>query len=59
MATVKYLVKKYNIPLEGSPTCNKVVGIHPHSAYNNCPGAVQKDDIDKYYFDEVMKQVRG
>ncbi|MDB5164959.1 MAG: hypothetical protein JWL89_585 [Candidatus Saccharibacteria bacterium] len=56
--TVKYLVKKYNIPLDGPATCDNVVGIHPHSDYNHCPGAAQKSDVDSYYFDEVMKKVR-
>ncbi len=57
--TVKYLVKKYNIPTDDQPVkCSNVSGVHPHSAYNNCPGAYGKEDIDDYYFNEVMKRVR-
>lgn len=66
VATVKYLMDKYDIPATGEAKCGAVVGIHPHSAYNKCPKAAQKDDIDhagaagnsSYYFDEVMKKVR-
>lgn len=58
VTTVKYLIDKYKIPIEGKVECNNVVGIHPHSAYNHCPGAVSKDDIDSYYFNEVIKAVR-
>jgi hypothetical protein len=58
VSTVKYLVNKYKIPLDGPVVCGDVVGVHPHSAYNNCPGAVSKDDIDATYFNAVMKAVR-
>lgn len=56
--TVKYLVEKYDIPLGGRVECGNVSGIHPHKAYNSCAGASQKNDIDDYYFNEVMKRVR-
>lgn len=59
VATVKYLVSKYNIPLDGPPTCGDVVGVHPHKAYNSCPGAEAKSDVDDEYFNAVMKAVRG
>lgn len=59
VATVKYLVQKYDIPTENiTVECDNVRGIHPHKAYNHCPGAIYKDDIDDYYFKEVMKRVR-
>lgn len=58
VATVKYLMKKYNIPIEGSTACDNVSGIHPHSAYNHCPGASPKSDVDSYYFNEVIKRVK-
>lgn len=60
--TIKYLVKKYNIPLDGPVICGDVSGIHPHKAYNKCPlnGAPQnKTDIDDVYFNAVMQKVRG
>jgi hypothetical protein len=58
VATVKYLMQKYNIPVDGPATCDNVVGIHPHSDYNSCPGAVQKSDVDNAYFNEVIKRVK-
>ncbi len=58
VATVKYLVSKYNIPLDGAVVCGDVSGIHPHKAYNDCPGALHKDDIDDAYFNAVMQKVR-
>lgn len=58
VATVQYLMDKYDIPATGAPTCGAVKGVHPHSAYNNCAGAVGKDDVDDYYFKEVLKRVR-
>ncbi|HET7529281.1 MAG TPA: phage tail tip lysozyme [Candidatus Saccharimonadales bacterium] len=60
--TVKFLVKKYNIPLDGQVACGDVSGIHPHKAYNQCPlnGQPQnKTDIDDTYFNAVMQQVRA
>lgn len=59
VSTVKYLVNKYNIPLDGKVVCGNVSGIHPHTAYNSCPNATQKSDIDDYYFNAVMQKVRG
>lgn len=56
--TVKYLMDKYDIPAEGQVNCGNVSGVHPHKAYNKCPGAIEKDDIDDYYFNEVMKRVK-
>ncbi|OGL30656.1 hypothetical protein A3F37_03470 [Candidatus Saccharibacteria bacterium RIFCSPHIGHO2_12_FULL_41_12] len=56
--TVKYLMKKYDIEVEGSVNCGDVSGIHAHLEYNKCPGAGGKDDIDDYYFKEVMKRVK-
>jgi hypothetical protein len=58
--TVKFLVKKYNIPLNGHVVCGDVIGVHPHKAYNACPldGKPQdKTDIDDAYFNAVMKAV--
>ncbi|OGL35966.1 hypothetical protein A3F65_02595 [Candidatus Saccharibacteria bacterium RIFCSPHIGHO2_12_FULL_47_16b] len=59
VATVKYLVAKYNIPLEGQTTCGDVIGIHPHKDYNSCPGAEFKTDVDDEYFNAVMQAVRS
>lgn len=61
VATVKYLVAKYNLPLTGQVNCNDVVGIHPHKDYNKCllNGHPQtKTDIDDAYFNAVMQKVR-
>lgn len=56
--TVKYLTKKYNIPLEKKAVCNDASGVLQHKDFNKCPGAAGKDDIDDYYYNEVMKRVR-
>lgn len=56
--TVKYLMKKYDIKVEGAVSCGDVEGIHAHLEYNKCPGAGGKDDIDNYYFNEVIKRVK-
>lgn len=61
VATVKYLVAKYNLPLAGPATCGDVSGIHPHKDYNHCllNGQPQnKTDIDDTYFNAVMQKVR-
>lgn len=58
VATVKYLVAKYNIPLDGQVVCGDVVGIHPHKAYNSCTTRA-KEDIDDDYFNAVMQAVRS
>ncbi len=58
VATIKYLVSKYNISLDGAVVCGDVSGVHPHKAYNDCPGALHKDDIDDAYFNAVMQKVR-
>lgn len=58
VATVKYLVSHYHLPLDGNVICGDVSGIHPHKAYNKCPGAIQKIDIDDVYFNAVMQKVR-
>ena len=59
VATVKYLLSQFNMPIEGQVICGDVSGIHPHKAYNSCPGAVGKSDIDDFYFNEVIKRIRG
>ncbi len=56
--TVKYLVKKYNIPLEKNIDCNNVSGVITHKDLNKC-SPIGKSDIDDYYYNEVMKKVRG
>lgn len=56
--TVQYLKDKYNIPVKKNATCNNASGILQHSDFNKCPGAVQKDDIDDYYYNEVIKRVK-
>jgi hypothetical protein len=58
VATVKYLIAKYKLPITGPATCGDVSGVHPHSDYNSCPGALFKDDIDSVYFNAVMQKVR-
>lgn len=58
VATVKYLVNKYNLPLDGAVDCGNVSGVHPHKAYNSCPNASSKSDIDDDYFNAVMQKVR-
>lgn len=55
--TVKYLTKKYNIPLEKNVSCNDVSGVIQHKELNKC-SSTQKQDIDDYYYNEVMKRVR-
>jgi lysophospholipase L1-like esterase len=57
VATVNYLVKKYNMPIPGKVVCDDVSGVHPHKAYNSCPGASTKQDIDDDYFNAVMQKV--
>jgi len=57
VATVKYLMKKYNIPADGSVVCNSPTGVHPHKAFEVC-ARQGKTDIDDYYYNEVMKRVR-
>lgn len=59
VATVKYLIKTYSLPINGPATCGNVSGVHPHKDYNSCPKASQKQDIDDVYFNAVMQQVRG
>jgi hypothetical protein len=61
VATVKYLVATYKLPLTGPATCDDVSGVHPHKDYNQCllNGSPQnKIDIDDTYFNEVMQKVR-
>lgn len=58
VATVKYLMEKYDIELDESnrAKCNDAFGIHSHKYYQPCnPG---KTDIDDYYFKEVIKRVK-
>ena len=57
VATVKMLIEKYSIPIDGSAQCGNVSGIHPHKAYNACAGQT-KTDIDDVYFNEVINRVR-
>lgn len=58
VATVKYLVKTFNMPLIGQVICGNVSGVHSHKDYNGCPGAYAKQDIDDYYFNAVIKAVK-
>lgn len=58
VATVKYLMEKYNIKLDESNSagCNNAHGVHSHKYYSACnPG---KDDVDDYYLSEVRKRVK-
>lgn len=58
VATVKYLVKRYDMQLDGPIICGDTSGIHPHKAFNGCPPAGGKTDIDDEYFNAVMRRVR-
>lgn len=58
VATVKYLMEKYDIQLDESDSakCNDAHGVHSHKYYSACnPG---KDDVDDYYLGEVRKRVK-
>lgn len=60
VSLVKYLVQKYNINTEDiEVVCNDAAGIHPHKAFNDCPDANSKVDIDDAYYNAVMERVRG
>ncbi len=58
VATVKALMEKYNIPLEGVIECDNVSGVHSHKDLAKC-GNQGKTDIDNYYFDQVIKDIKG
>lgn len=58
VATVKYLIATYNLPLTGPVVCDNVSGVHAHKDYNSCPNALIKEDIDDAYYNAVMQKVR-
>lgn len=62
VATVQFLKDKYNLPLQKKVGCDNggspPSGILQHSDFNSCPDAVEKSDIDDYYYNEVMKRVK-
>lgn len=58
VATVKMLMEKYDIPIEGAISCDNISGIHSHKDLASC-GNVGKIDIDDYYFNQVIKDVKA
>ncbi len=63
VATTKYLMERFDIPLEGvvkSPASNGAEGVHSHEEIDrNCPSGSGKTDVDDAYLRKVKDALRS
>ena len=63
VATVKYLMEKYNIPLESSiqnPSSGGAKGVVSHKQIDaKCPDGSGKDDVDDAYLEKVKQALKN
>jgi hypothetical protein len=58
VSLTKYLVDKYDIPLNGPTTCKHAKGIHGHDEFNHCRNnGTTKEDVGPAYTASVKKHV--